>query len=311
MSPQTRVAIGPQMNSTATTDGTAQGRFRGADWEAQQRRVTVTVLILPVILMAVLFLVPLGYLVWLSFGGPNGPNISSYKQLTAPVYLNLAYFTLQLAFFVTVACAVIAYPLAYLLANIESTISRFMILSLLISLSLSVLARTYSWIIILQRNGVVNDILQGAGLTSQPLSLVYNQTGVYIGMIHILLPYMVMTLYPTMRAIDSSLVRSALSLGATPWTAFRRIYFPLSLSGLVSGSILVFMMAIGFFVTPAILGGGQANTIVMAIQNQVQVLVDLPLAAATSVVLLLVSLLILVVYEKIAGVERIFGKGRR
>lgn len=299
------------MSSTALTTGPAKGRFRGADWETQQRRVTATVLIFPVVLMTVLFLAPLGYLAWLSFGGPDGPNINSYRQLLAPVYLNLALFTLQLAFFVTLACAVIAYPLAYLLANVESAVSRFMILSLLISLWLSVLARTYSWIIILQRNGVVNNMLQQAGLTDQPLPLVYNQTGVYIGMIHILLPYMVMTLYPTMRAIDASLVRSALSLGATPWTAFRRIYFPLSLPGMVSGSILVFMMAIGFFVTPAILGGGRANTIVMAIQNQVQVLVDLPMAAATSVVLLLVSLLILVVYERIAGVERIFGKRRR
>lgn len=285
--------------------------FRSADWETQQRRVTATVLIIPVMLMTVLFVVPLGYLFWLSFGGPNGPNVNSYRQLAAPVYLNLAYFTLQLAFTVTLACVIIAYPLAYLLANIESAISRFMILSLLISLWLSVLARTYSWIIILQRNGVVNNLLQQAGITDEPLPLVYNQTGVYIGMIHIFLPYMVMTLYPTMRAIDGSLVRSALSLGANPWTAFRRIYFPLSMSGLVSGSILVFTMAIGVFITPAILGGGRANTIVMAIQNQVQVLVDLPLAAATSMVLLFVSLLILIVYERIAGVERIFGKGRQ
>lgn len=296
-----------QTISTGVTDAVGA---RASDWETQRRRVTAIILALPVVVMTLLFLVPLGYLLWLSFGGPAGFSLNSYRQLSAPFYVNLALFTLQLAFLVTIACALIAYPLAYMLANIESALSRFMVLSLLISLWLSVLARTYSWIIILQRNGVVNDLLQYAGITDKPLSLVYNQTGVYIGMIHILLPYMVMTLYPTMRAIDGSLVRSALSLGATPWTAFRRIYFPLSLSGLVSGSILVFTMAIGFFVTPAILGGGSANTIVMAIQNQVQVLVDLPLAAATSIVLLLVSVIILVVYEKIAGVEKIFGEGR-
>ena len=299
------------MSSAIPIRNTLVNGFRSADWETQRRRVTAVLLVLPVVMMTFLFLVPLLYLLWLSFGGPAGANLDSYRQLSAPFYINLAYFTLQLAFFVTLACAVIAYPLAYMLANIESAVSRFMILSLLISLWLSVLARTYSWIIILQRNGVVNDMLQHIGIIDQPLSLVYNQTGVYIGMVHILLPYMVMTLYPTMRAIDGSLVRSALSLGATPWMAFRRVYFPLSLSGLVSGSILVFTMAIGFFVTPAILGGGSANTIVMAIQNQVQVLVDLPLAAATSIILLLVSVLILVVYEKIAGVEKIFGEGRQ
>lgn len=298
------------MSTTIPNRNTLLAGFSSADWESQRRRVTAVLLILPVVMMTLLFLVPLGYLLWLSVGGSAGFSLNAYKQLSAPFYINLALFTLQLAFLVTIACAVIAYPLAYMLANIENTLSRLVVLGLVISLWLSVLARTYSWIIILQRNGVVNNMLQWMGITDGPLSLVYNQTGVYIGMIHILLPYMVMTLYPTMRAIDGSLVRSALSLGATPWTAFRRIYFPLSMSGLVSGSILVFTMAIGFFVTPAILGGGSANTIVMAIQNQVQVLVDLPLAAATSIILLLVSMLILVVYEKIAGVEKIFGEGR-
>jgi ABC-type spermidine/putrescine transport system permease subunit I len=279
-------------------------------WERQRNRVTRVLLVAPLALMALLFVVPLLYLVWLSFGGPEGFSLVGYEELLAPVYLRLALFTLQLAFTVTIACALIAYPLAYLLAHIEGTLIRFMTVALLISLWLSVLARTYSWIIILQRNGLVNGVLKASGLTDQPVPLVYNETGVYIGMIHILLPFMVMTMVPTLRAIDLSLVRSALSLGATPWQTFRRIYLPLSLSGLVAGSILVFTMAIGFFITPAILGGGRVNTIVMAIQNQVQVLVDLRLAAATSVVLLIISIAILFVYEKIAGVDRIFGKGR-
>jgi ABC-type spermidine/putrescine transport system permease subunit I len=283
---------------------------RAEGWERQRNRATLALLIAPLALMGLLFVVPLLYLVWLSFGGPQGFSLVGYEELLEPVYLRLALFTLQLAFTVTVACALVAYPLAYLLAHIEGALSRFVTVALLISLWLSVLARTYSWIIILQRNGLVNAVLTGTGLTDQPLSLVYNETGVYIGMIHILLPFMVMTMVPTLKAIDLSLVRSALSLGATPWQAFRRIYLPLSLSGLVAGSILVFTMAIGFFITPAILGGGRVNTIVMAIQNQVQVLVDLRLAAATSVVLLVVSIAILVVYEKIAGVDRIFGKGR-
>ena len=299
----------PSTSKTASHRA-APGSAVAEGWQLQQARVTRNLLIAPLAMMTLLFLVPLLYLAWLSFGGPGGFSLTGYRELAAPVYLRLALFTLQLAFVVTVACAVIAYPLAYLLAHVEGALMRFMIVALLISLWLSVLARTYSWIIILQRNGLVNAVLTGTGLTDAPLSLVYNETGVYIGMIHILLPYMVMTLLPTLRSIDLSLVRSALSLGATPAQVFRRIYFPLSLSGLVAGSILVFTMAIGFFITPAILGGGRVNTIVMAIQNQVQVLVDLRLAAATSVVLLVVSIAILFVYEKIAGVERIFGKSR-
>jgi ABC-type spermidine/putrescine transport system permease subunit I len=286
------------------------GLDRREGWERQRNRVTLVLLVAPIALMVLLFVAPLLYLVWLSFGGPDGFSLTGYQQLLAPVYLRLALFTLQLAFTVTIACALIAYPLAYLLAHIESALIRFMTIALLISLWLSVLARTYSWIIILQRNGLVNAILTGAGITDGPLVLVYNEVGVYIGMIHILLPFMVMTMVPTLKAIDLSLVRSALSLGATPWQTFRRIYLPLSLSGLVAGSILVFTMAIGFFITPAILGGGRVNTIVMAIQNQVQVLVDLRLAAATSVALLVTSIIILFLYERIAGVDRIFGKGR-
>ena len=280
------------------------------DWEHARGRVAWILLSAPLALMTLLFVVPLLYLVWLSFGGPDGMTLAGYQELTEPVYRRLALYTFQLAFFVTLACAIIAYPLAYLIAHIEGAIVRFMMIALLISLWLSVLARTYSWIIILQRNGLVNAIITGIGLSDRPLPLVYNETGVYIGMIHILLPYMVMTLVPTLRAIDPSLIRSALSLGAKPWQAFGKVYLPLSMTGLVAGSILVFTMAIGFFITPAILGGGKVNTIVMAIQNQVQVLVDLRLAAATSVVLLVVSILILIVYERIAGLDRIFGKDR-
>ncbi len=129
-------------------------------------------------------------------------------------------------------------------------------------------------------------------------------------MVHILLPFMVMTLVPSLAAIDPALVRSALSLGARPRAAFWRVYFQLSLPGVVAGSILVFTMGLGFFITPAILGGGRATTIVMAIMSQVEQLVDLPLASATSVTLLAISLLILVLYERIAGVERVFGARR-
>jgi ABC-type spermidine/putrescine transport system permease subunit I len=282
---------------------------RNDTWGRDRRRSAWNLLALPLVLITLVFVVPLAYLVWLSLSGPEGASLAGYKELLAPVYFRLALYTFELAFVVTLACGVIAYPLAYLLAHIEGAIVRFMTMALLISLWLSVLARTFSWIIILQRNGPINSLIMSLGFSDHPLSLVYNQTGVYIGMIHILLPYMVMTLVPTLRAIDPSLVRSALSLGAPPWQAFRRVYFPLSMSGLVAGSILVFTMAIGFFITPAILGGGRVNTIVMAIQDQVKILVDLRLAAATSVVLLVVSIAILVIYEKVAGVDRIFGKG--
>jgi ABC-type spermidine/putrescine transport system permease subunit I len=279
-------------------------------WDRQRRRVTLVLFAAPLAAITLLFVVPLAVLAWLSLFGDGSLSLQGYAELARPVYGRLMLFTIQLAFIVTLACVVISYPIAYLLANLEGAFGRWMSLALLLALWLSVLARTYGWIIILQRHGIANSLLLWSGLTDTPLSLVYNKTGVYIGMIHILLPFMVMTLVPMLRAVDPQLLRSALSLGANPWKAFCRVYLPLSLPGVVAGSILVFTMALGFFITPAILGGGRASTIVMAIKDQVQVLVDLRLAAATSVMLLAVSIGILLVYQKVAGVDRIFGGGR-
>jgi putative spermidine/putrescine transport system permease protein/spermidine/putrescine transport system permease protein len=301
------------MTAGAVTRGDlpATAAVARGSWESQRRRVTAILFAAPLAVMALLFVLPLLVLIWLSFFGDDGFSIRAYAELTRPVYGRLMLFTLELAFVVTVICVAISYPIAYLLANVQGPYARWMTLALLLALWLSVLARTYSWIIILQRNGIVNTMLTWSGLTQSPLSLVYNRTGVYIGMVHILLPFMVMTLVPMLRAIDPQLLRSALSLGANPWKTFWRVYFPLSLPGVVAGSILVFTMALGFFITPAILGGGRASTIVMAIKDQVQVLVDLQLAAATSVMLLIVSIGILLIYEKVAGVDRIFGTGRQ
>jgi ABC-type spermidine/putrescine transport system permease subunit I len=299
-----------QVNAVIAAVPAASGAPTGG-WERQRRRVTAILFVAPLVTMIVLFVVPLAFLAWLSLFGDDGFSLRAYAELTRPVYARLLLFTLQLAGSVTLICLVISYPAAYLIANVQGAFARWMTLALLITLWLSVLARTYSWIIILQRNGLVNAVLAWSGAITTPVSLVYNRTGVYIGMVHILLPFMVLTLVPMLRAIDPQLMRSALSLGANPWKTFWRVYFPLSLPGVVAGSILVFTMGLGFFITPAVLGGGSATTIVMAIKDQVQVLVDLRLAAATSVTLLVVSVGILLLYEKIAGVDRIFGTGRQ
>lgn len=281
-------------------------------WERQQRGLTVSLLSGPVLIMIVLFILPILVLVWMSFGGGSrtGWGLRGYESLLQPVYLRLLGFTLQLALLTTVICALLAYPLAYLMVNIKSRFTQWMAMTLFIALWLSFLARTFSWIIILQRRGVVNNFLLGTGLIDQPLELVYNQTGVYIGMVHILLPFMVITLIPAMKAIDPAYVRAALSLGATPGMVFRQIYLPLSLPGLVAGSMLVFTLAFGFFITPAILGGGRAPTIVLAIRDQIQQLGDLQLAAATSIVLLVICLALLFAYDRVSGVDKLYDRGR-
>lgn len=277
-------------------------------WQRHRRRVTLAMLALPVVAVALLFVAPMAQLAALSL---EDGSVVGYAELLRPVYFRLMLFTFELAITVTLLCTLLGYPLAYLLAAMPSRQGRLIMIVLLLSLWLGILARTYGWVVILQRNGILNEVLQSAGLIQAPLALVYNQTGVYIGMVHILLPFMVITLIPMLRAIDPALVRSATSLGASPWFAFRRVYLPLSLPGVLAGAMLCFAMAIGFFVTPAILGGGRASTIIMAIKNQLQVLVDLRLAAATSIVLLVLSVAALVVCDRVAGVDRIFGAARR
>jgi ABC-type spermidine/putrescine transport system permease subunit I len=186
-----------------------------------------------------------------------------------------------------------------------------MAVGLFVSLWLSFLARTFSWIIMLQRNGVINRFLQSSGITDAPLSLVYNKTSVYIGMVHALLPFMIVTLVPALRAINPVFSRAAVSLGATPFKAFVYVYFPLSLPGVVAGSMLVFTLAFGFFVTPAILGGGRAPTIILAVRDLVQQVGDMQLASALSMTLLVICAALLVFYERMSGIDRMFGAEKR
>lgn len=280
-------------------------------WERQRRRATLVLLAAPLLAVLVLFVAPMLQLAWLSLGGPDGPTLAHYAELGRPLYARLTLFTFELALGITVLSLLLGYPLAVLIASIGGATARWITAILLASLWLSLLARTYGWVVLLQRNGVVNDLLTGAGLVATPLELVYNRLGVAIGMTHLLLPFMVVSLVPALRAIDPRLVRAAASLGARPARVFLKVYLPLSMPGVAAGSVIVFIMALGYFVTPAILGGGRATTISIAIRNQVQMLVDLPLAAATSMALLAISIAALVVYERLAGVDRIFAGARR
>lgn len=296
--------------SAAGTDG-KPARRATSPWERQNRILTWSLLALPLVAMVVLFVAPLLVLLWISFGGwSDHYNLAGYEGLAAPVYRRLLFFTLQLAFSVTIACAILAYPIAYLMVCFKGRFAQLMALGLFISLWMSLLARTFAWIVILQRNGIANSLLMALGITDEPVPLVYNYVGVYIGMIHIMLPFMIVTLAPTMSAIDSAYIRAALSLGARPFQVFRQVFLPMSMPGVVAGSILVFAISFGVYVTPAILGGGRAPTIVLAVKDQIQKIGDLQLAAATSMVLLVICLAILFLYNRVSGVDSILKKER-
>ncbi|WP_108661252.1 ABC transporter permease [Acuticoccus kandeliae] len=275
-------------------------------WAKERRRTRNLILAVPLVAILGLFIGPLLTLLVLSFSGEAGPTLANYAELGKPLYARLSLFTVRLSLTITLVCLLIGYPIAYLIAVVGGVFARWTVAFVVLSLWLSILTRTFGWVVLLQRNGPINQLIVGSGLSGKPLSLVYNELGVVIGMVHLLLPFMVVALIPSIRALDPRLVRAALSLGASPARTFAKIVLPLTLPGLAAGSILVFTMAVGYFVTPAILGGGRATTIAMAIRNQVQVLVNLPLAAATSVALLVVSLGALLLYERLSGVDRLF-----
>lgn len=216
------------------------------------------------------------------------------KILTDTLYLKVIWITVKTAFVVTVSTLLIAYPISYLLVVIESAKWKKLILStVMITLWISLLARTFTWTVILQDHGIINEFLIKTGLIEQPVKLLYNSIGVTIGMTHILLPYMVLSLYSVMEGIDRRLIQAAQGLGARPWKAFLQIFFPLSLPGVMSGSLIVFVLGLGYFITPALLGGQENMMISKLIQENIQMTLNWNMAAALSLVLLVTTFILL------------------
>src|SRR5262245_4804851 len=213
----------------------------------------IRVLLLPAVAwLALFFVYPIGRLFYLSLFAPTFTLRHYARLVAAPVYLRILENTFEISLLVTVLALALGYPLAYLLASARPRAAALMLGCIMLPLLTSVLVRTYAWMVLLGRRGLVNESLVALGLLDAPVPLLYNRTGVTIGMVHVLLPFMVLPLYSAMKAIDVELVRAAENLGASPRQAFLRVYLPLSLPGVAAGCVLVFVAAIGFFVTPAL-----------------------------------------------------------
>jgi putative spermidine/putrescine transport system permease protein len=208
---------------------------------------------------------------------------------------------------VTAITLVVGYPIAYYMANRTGWRFALVLFCIIVPYFTSVIVRTYSWMVLLGRNGIINQALQSVGLTDVPMPLLYNKLGILIGMTYVLLPYMILTLYAAMRGIDPSLTRAAFGLGASRLYTFWRIYFPLSLHGVISGSLIVFILAIGFFLTPALMGGPGDVMIAMLIERSVEITLDWTTAAIMSIVLLVVTLVLYGVYFRLTDVRQMMG----
>lgn len=221
------------------------------------------------------------------------------------IHMILMKRTLQISLFVTVFCLLLGYPIAYLLATLPAKTSNLLLILVLLPFWTSILVRTTAWIAMLQSQGVVNDLLVWMGITDDGsrYSLIYNKLGTLIAMTHILLPFMVLPLYSVMKGIPPSYVRAAKSLGANNWTAFWRVYAPQTVPGIGAGGILVFIVAIGYYITPALVGGQDGTMISNTIDGHMRQSLNWNLAAALAGVLMIVVLFLYWLYDRVVGID--------
>lgn len=257
-------------------------------------------------LVAALLLLPLGWLVLLSFLDESGLSLAHYRRLFEdPLYSRSFVLTFQIAATVTVVAGLLAYPLCYWMMQLGPVASAIVTACILVPFWTSLLVRTYAWLVLLQRRGLVNTALQDLGIVEHPLALMYNVTGTVIGMVHILLPFLVLPLLASMRAIDPGLLRAAAGAGASPAYAFWRVFFPLSAPGLTAGCLLVFVLSIGYYVTPQLLGGGTTVMVGQVIQRNVELFSSWGAASAVSVVLSAVVLGLFWIMNRVVPLQRV------
>ena len=237
----------------------------------------------------------------------NGPNGIETRPESQRIYMKLFGRTIFLSVTITLSCFLLGYPIAFLLANLKARSSNLLMILVLLPFWTSLLVRTSAWKVLLQQQGVINDTLVWLHIIADDnrLELINNQTGTIIAMTHILLPFMILPLYSVMKTIPITYVRAAKSLGATNWTAFWRVYFPQSVPGIGAGSILVFILAIGYYITPALVGGTSGTFISNRIAYHISSSLNWGLGAALGAILLALVLVLYGLYDKIVGIDNV------
>lgn len=271
--------------------------------------------VMPLYLFTLFFVaLPMLYLLVLSFltrartwGVVNEFTLDNYIRIARPVYLNTFKESFQMALITTVGTLLIGYPFGYFMARMPKRAKSLMMLLVVIPFWTSALMRMYGWIIIFRSNGLLDKLLMGLGLADSPQKLLYSYPAVLVGMIYSLLPFMILSVYSSTDKMDWGLVEAARDLGATKWEAFFTITMKLTLPGILSGIVLVFIPSMGLFFIADILGGGKVMLVGNLIQNQLQSGRDWPFAAALSVVLMMFTSVMIWIYRKVAGVKDLEG----
>jgi ABC-type spermidine/putrescine transport system permease subunit I len=265
-------------------------------------------LILPsVAFLLVIFLYPISLVLVKSFLDPSLTSAHYLQFFKNPVYFRVFVITFKISLTVTLLCLVLGYPIAYLLSRAPDRVRNYLMILVLIPFWMSLLVRNYAWMVFLGREGVLNRILLGVGIIDAPLKLLHTTFAVVVGMVHMMLPFMILALFSVMKGIDLGLLKAAASLGAGSVQTFVRVYFPLSLPGVAAGSLLVFIFSLGFFITPALLGGRGDMMISMLIEAQVSELLNWGFGSVLAVILLVMTLILFYFYNRFLGLDRIWG----
>jgi len=263
------------------------------------------------LLITVTMLLPVGWLFYLSLLSDAGEfSLEHYQRMWEhPSYARTFWTTFQVSFLTTAICIVLGYPLSYFLSEIPKRAANLCMIAVLLPLWTSLLVRTYAWLVLLQRRGLVNNWGIELGLWEEPLALVHNLAGTLIGTVHVMLPFLVLPLYSAMRAIDRNYLRAAANLGASPLRSFWLVFFPLAMPGLVTGALIVFILCLGFYVTPAVLGGGKVIMVSSRIANDIEIFFNWGAASALGVVLLVLTVLLVLAAGRLVRMDGVLGGG--
>jgi mannopine transport system permease protein len=268
-------------------------------------RSTSLLLIAPLaLLLGWTFFLPIATLLFQSISKPAW-TLEHYARLAyEPLYIRIILRTVWISFATTAITLLLGYPIAVLMARLKGWVAGLVAACVLIPLWTSVLVRSYAWIVLLQRNGIINNALREWGLIDQPLTLLYTEGAVLMAMSHVLLPFMILPIYSTLKNISPDLTKAALNLGASQARAFLAVTLPLSLPGVFAGCLMVFVLALGFYITPALVGGPRTLMIATLISQQATEFLNWPFAGAISLVLLALSLGVTIAFKRLLGVER-------
>jgi putative spermidine/putrescine transport system permease protein len=277
-----------------------QGRGQAGWW----------LLILPAfLLMTAFYVAPIAQVLAISFTDPQ-PGLGNYERLfTSESVQRVILTTLRICVTTTALALLLGYVLAYRIALAGEAARRWWILAVLVPLWISVLVRAFAWVTLLRRQGLVNQVLMETGAIAEPLQLVWNEFGIVVGMVHYMVPYAVLPMLASMREIDPRLMAAARGLGAGRGTVFARIFLPLSLPGLIAAGVLVFIFSLGFYITPAILGGGKTLMVAEWIGLQILDLIRWGLGTMMATVLVVAILATLVIFSRVVDLRRVFGAG--